>query len=107
MASIPQSNDRVHILPAIEHNEEETPPRDKGPPDNSVSEECICPGMLLPMGRSFQNGLIPNHPTVSVSVLTLINLLNYMDRFTIAGKCNFTLSLKYNYTIRYSHIMIL
>ena len=87
MANIPQSNDRVHIIPAMEQNEEDAPPHEKGPPDNSTSEEYVCAGVTLPLGRSFQNGMFPNRASFSVSVLTLINLLNYMDRFTIAGKC--------------------
>ena len=107
MSDFPPSHDRVRILPAPVEEEEDAPPLHTSNTNNTRlktcnNEPCSTSGVctegtgassnqevqdfIPPIGgRSFQTGMFPELPWMSVVILTLINLLNYVDRYTIAG----------------------
>ena len=66
-------------------------------PASSMSQASSCSGLATPVlftpsNPHFESGekASPNHITktqwCAVAILTFINLINYMDRYTIAGK---------------------
>ena len=77
--NFPPSNDKVRIVPGQEDSDEEILDAGLSPSDREIGEgEESLP--QEPVRR------VPLRTILTILSLTFINLLNYMDRFTVAGR---------------------
>jgi hypothetical protein len=68
------------LVRPTDENNKELDPNTKGVPAQSSSQE---PGTDTPKEKSLNH--VSKTQWVTVAILTYVNLINYMDRYTIAG----------------------